>query len=185
MTLHPNCMKGGTRTAWPALFLLCFGPLLAPPAIAQDDALLAEIQDGVLDLTLERMVDLAMSSSFQIRNVNLSIQRTRLNLQAERAGLKSRVDLNLQAPEYSAVSEARWNPSLGRNEIIRDNSNRWQADLSVSQPVILFGYPTNGELSFNSRVYRYRQIDSDGDIDTRYYNRYFVEYEQRLFQPTS
>jgi outer membrane protein TolC len=129
------------------------------------------------------MVELAMSNSYQIRRVNLDIQRTRYNLDAERAGLKSRVDLNLQTPEYEAVSEARWNPDLGRNEIIRDNSRRWQAELSVRQPVILFGYPTNGELSVNSRLYRYRQVNESGDVDVRYYNRYFVAYEHRLFQP--
>jgi outer membrane protein TolC len=55
-------------------------------------------------------------------------------------------------------------------------------DLSVRQPVILFGYPTNGVLSLNNRVYRYNQIDGD-DRDVRYYNRYFVGYRQPLFQP--
>jgi outer membrane protein TolC len=139
--------------------------------------------EPVIELTLERMVELAMSNSYQIRRVNLDIERTRYNLQAQRAGLKSRVDLNLQTPTYETVSEARWNSLLGRNEIARENSSRWQADLSIRQPVILFGYPTNGELSLNSRLYRYRQIDGEGEVDVRYYNRYFVAYEQRLFQP--
>src|SRR5690606_37131100 len=44
------------------------------------------------------------------------------------------------------------------------------------------GYPTNGYLSLNNRVYRYRQFAEDDD-DIRYYNRYFVQYRQPFFQP--
>ena len=157
--------------------------LLASALVAPLDAREQAAGGQVIEFTLERMVELAMSNSYQIRQVNLDIERTRYNLQAERAGLKSRVDLNLRTPEFEAVSEARWNADLGRNEIVRENSGRWQADLSIRQPVILFGYPTNGELSLNSRMYRYRQVDGDGQADVRYYNRYFVAYEQRLFQP--
>lgn len=171
--------NGYSMTLIAGAFLL-LGTALAPALEARQDPVLA---GGVLELTLERMVDLAMNNSFQIQQVNLNIERTRYNLQAQRAGLKSRVDLNLQTPRYEAVSEARWNALLGRNEIVRENSRRWQADLSIRQPVSLFGYPVNGEISFNSRLYRYLQVNADGDRDVRYYNRYFVAYEHRLFQP--
>jgi len=33
--------------------------------------------------------------------------------------------------------------------------------LSVVQPVILLGYPTNGYLSLNNRMYRYTQYEED------------------------
>lgn len=175
-----------SRTAIPTRIALT--PLIAA-AVAFAAPLGAQVTPApaqgtqVVELTLEGMVDLAMSSSFQIRQVELNIQRTRHNLRAEQAGLKSRVDLNLQTPNWQAISEARYNSVLGRNEIVRENSQRWQADLSIRQPVILFGRPTNGELSLNSRLYRYKQIEDNRDDDIRYYNRYFVEYSQNLFQP--
>src|SRR5690606_32241000 len=49
---------------------------------------------------------------------------------------------------------------------------------------ILMGYPTNGYLSLNNRVYRYTQIEED-DHDLTYYNRYFIRYRQPLFQPNA
>ena len=52
----------------------------------------------------------------------------------------------------------------------------------MRQPVVLLGYPTNGYLSLNNRVYRYSQLLEDGSRDLRYYNRYFVRYTQPLFQ---
>jgi len=137
----------------------------------------------VIDLTLERMVELTMQNSFRIQRVDLDLQRTRYNLQAEQARLKSQVDLRLQLPTINVQSEAEFDASLGRNIIARENSQRWQADLSISQPVILFGYPTGGELSVNSRVYQYKQVDNEGDIFNQYYNRYFLQYEHGLFQP--
>ena len=162
------------RARWPTvLALLAFGPL-APPLAAQQNQ---------VEMTLERMVDLTLSDSYRIRNLNLSIERTRYILDAERARLRSRVSLDLSVPQFESIAEPRWNSTLGLNEIIHENSRRWEAQLSIRQPVILFGYPTNGYLSLNNRVYRYTQLDEDGGRDLRYYNRYFVRYTQPLFQP--
>jgi outer membrane protein TolC len=146
----------------------------APPAGAQ------EVR--VVDLTLDRMVELTLSNSYRFRELNFEIDRTRYQLNAERARLRSRVDLDLSVPTFESVSEARWNAVLGRNEIIHQNTRRWEAELSIEQPVILFGYPTNGYLSLNNRVYRYLQVEEEGN-DIQYYNQYFVQYTQPLFQP--
>jgi outer membrane protein TolC len=137
----------------------------------------------VVDLTLERMVDLTLSRSYQIRRLNLEIQRDQFNLHAERARLKSSVDLDLTVPAFRLTSEPKWNSDLQRDEIVQENTRRWEGELSVRQPLILFGYPTNGYFSFNNRMYRYNQIDDDGIEDVRYYNRYYLSYTQPLFQP--
>lgn len=140
---------------------------------------------NILDLSLDRMVDLAMRSSYQVRQLNLSIDRTTYNLEAQRARLRSRIDLELSAPDFRSVSENLWNSTEGRYDIVRENSRRLEAELSVRQPVILFGFPTNGYLSLNNQIYRYSQIGEDGDRDLRYYNRAFIEYTQPLFQPNN
>jgi outer membrane protein len=139
-------------------------------------------QQSPIDLTLERMVELGMRDSYRVRQLLMDIDRTRALLQAERAGMKSRVDLNLNAPELEAISDYKWNSTLQRNELVHENTRLWQADLSISQPVILFGYPTNGELSLNNRIYRYSQLEDD-EREAQFYNRYFIAYEQPLFQP--
>ena len=143
----------------------------------------AQVQGRVVDLTLEGMVDLALSNSFRVRQLNMGVDRTRFRLQAQRARMRSRVDLNLSAPDMRIISETKWNSTLQRDEIIHEDSRRLEAELSVRQPVILFGYPTDGYLSLNNRVYRYAQTDPDGDEDLRYYNRYYIRYTQPFFQP--
>jgi len=152
-------------------------------SLAPRDSLAA--QQTAVEMTLERMVDLSLGNSYRIQNLNLSIDRTRHRLAAEEARLKTDVSLDLSVPEFESIAEPRWNSVLGLNEIVHENSRRWEGQLSVRQPVILFGYPTNGYLSLNNRVYRYLQIEDDGENDLRYYNRYFVRYTQPLFQPNT
>ncbi|MEQ9568704.1 MAG: TolC family protein [Longimicrobiales bacterium] len=153
-------------------------------------ALVAQVQtpeppdvgpDGVIDLTFEGMVDYALSTSYRMRFLNLDIEQTQLNLRASRARLRSRVDLDFTVPTINYISESRWDPSLQRNVIQREDSRQVEAELSIRQPVILFGFPTNGYLSLNNRMYRLTQQETD-DRDIRYYNRYFVSYTQPLFQ---
>lgn len=135
-----------------------------------------------IELTLERMVALGLRDSYRVRQLQLEVERTRSLLLAERASLKSSVNLSFNAPEFQAISDYKWNSDIQRNELVAENTRRYQMDLSVRQPVILFGFPTNGFLSLNNRVYRYNQIDGL-ENDIRYYNRYFVGYNQPLFQP--
>ena len=149
--------------------------LITPPRQGVGDA-------GSLELSLERMVELGLRDSYRVRQLRLEVERTRSLLRAAQAGLKSRVDLQVNAPEFQAITDQRWNSALQRNELVAENSRRWQTNLSVRQPVILFGFPTNGFLSLNNRVYRYTQIEGD-EHDVRYYNRYFLGYDQPLFQP--
>jgi outer membrane protein TolC len=152
------------------------GAIIAPPMSSSAEAA------QVIELTLERMVELGLRDSYRVRRLQLDVERTRSLLRAEQASLKSRVSLDINAPEFQAISDYKWNSDLQRNELIAENTRRYQMELSVRQPVILFGYPTNGYLSVNNRVYRYNQIDGL-EHDIRYYNRYFVGYNQPLFQP--
>ena len=173
MRLEPKTGRWGAGVVWIGSALVACMALGAPLAA----------QQTAIEMTLERMVDLSLSNSFRIQNLNLSIERTRHRLSAEEARLKTNVSLNLSAPEYESSADPRWNSTLGRDEIIHETTRRWEGTLSIRQPVILFGYPTNGYLSLNNRVYRYNQIDNTGVSDLRYYNRYFVRYTQPLFQP--
>ena len=169
---------------WTALtWCIAGSAMLAAPEAARGQATQASAERGIVDLDLEVMVDLALSSSYRVRQLNLGIDRTQLRLRSQRARLRSSVDLELSAPDYRSITESRWNPDLGREELIHEDSRRLEAELSIRQPVVLFGYPTNGYLSLNNRIYRYTQVDEGGESDLRYYNRAFVSYTQPLFQP--
>jgi len=135
-----------------------------------------------IDLSLDAAVNIAMDNSYKIKQLKLGIERSRQWLTAERAGLKSKVYMNIKAPEFRAVSDYKWDSVAGKDVIVRQNTQRWWANLSIRQPVMLFGYPTNGYLSLNNNIYQYDQFDG-GMWDQSYYNRYFLKFEQPFFQP--
>jgi len=136
---------------------------------------------GVTQLTFESAIKIAMSNSYRIKRLRLDIRSTMYRLKAQRAGLKSFVYMTLLTPDLNRISDYKWNSVLYKDEIVRQNTRLWQANLSIRQPVILFGYPTNGYLSLNYKVYRYLQKD-DGIRDINYYNRLYLEFVQPLFQ---
>ncbi len=134
-----------------------------------------------IQLTLDSAVDIAMKNSYRIKHLQMNIEANRLWLKARQAGLKSKVYMNLQAPNLSSSSDFEWDSNLGRDVIVKKNTTRWQADIAIRQPVVIMDYPTNGYLSMNTRTYRYLQKHEGNDVD--YYNRYYVKYEQPFFQP--
>ena len=129
-----------------------------------------------INLTLDRAFEIAMDNSYRIKHLQMGIERTRYLLKARQAGLKSRVYMYIRSPELDATSEFKWNSTLQKDEIVHQNTRLWQMDLSIRQPVILFGYPTNGYLSLNNRMYRYLQKEN-GTEDVDYYNRYFIRFK--------
>jgi len=136
----------------------------------------------IVYMSVDSAVDIAMKNSYRIKQIELGIKRTLYWLKSERAALKSKVYMNLAAPEFDAVADYKWNSTLAKDEIIQQNTRRWQMDISVRQPVILLGHPTNGFLSLNNKIYRYLQKEN-GDKDVDYYNRFFIKFEQPIFRP--
>jgi outer membrane protein TolC len=136
----------------------------------------------VIQLTLKSAVDIAINNSYRTRQIELELRRGVHYLDAYKAGLNTQVYLQLKSPNFSNLSDYRWNSTLGKDEIVRINSTLWQSDLSVLQPLIIFGHPTNGSISLNYRVYQYQQRDADV-TETDWYNRLYLKFEQPIFLP--
>jgi len=135
-----------------------------------------------IHLTLNKAVDIAIKNSYRTKQLELGIQRSMHWLRARQASLRSQVYMNLQTPDLNNISEYKWNSDLGHDEIVRQNTQRWQSDMSIKYPLMLFGYPTNGYLSLNHKFYRYLQKDH-GDDQVDYYNRLYLKFEQPFFLP--
>ncbi|NQT26881.1 TolC family protein [candidate division KSB1 bacterium] len=135
-----------------------------------------------IHITLDRAVDIAMENSYRVKRLKLNIERSTFWLKSRQAGLKSKVYLNLKTPDLQNISDYKWNSILYKDEIVHQNTQMWESVLSIQQPVILFGYPTNGYVSFNYQVYRYLQKEN-GSSEVDYYNRLYMRYVQPFFLP--
>jgi outer membrane protein len=132
-------------------------------------------------LTLDSLVDIAIKNSYQTKRLEYDIRSSLHWLNAEHAGLKTQIYMNLLTPDLQNISEHKWNSTLFRDEIVRQNTQHWESDLSIKHPLILWGYPTNGSLSLNYRIYKYTQKDHLTQTD--YYNRLYLKFEQPFFLP--
>jgi outer membrane protein len=135
-----------------------------------------------IDFSLQEAVNIALENSYQIKRLELGIERSKYYLKARESGLKSKVSLTVKSPEMKALSDYKWNSTIQRDEIIREDTLRWQSDLSVRQPLIFFGYPTNGYLSLNNTLYQYNQKFEIKNDETNYYSRFFFRFDQPLLQ---
>ncbi len=173
-----------SKFSWSRGQTVCCAAVLFALLAISEPALVSNLRgQRILQLDLENAVEIAMGSSYRIKQLEMGIERTRYWLKSRQAGLKSRVFMNLRAPEINSISETKWNSTLQRDEIVRSDTRRWQMDISVRQPVLLFGYPTNGYLSLNNRIYRYAQQNEIEEID--YYNRFFIKFEQPFLLPNN
>lgn len=136
----------------------------------------------VIHLTLDSAVDIAIHNSYRTKMLEMQIEKSMYWLKARQAGLKTQVYMDLKSPDLQHISDYKWNSILYRDEIVRQNTQLWQSDLSIKQPFILFGYPTNGYFSLNYKLYRYLQRDN-GHSEVDFYNRFYVKFEQPFFLP--
>ena len=97
----------------------------------------ANAKDGK-QLTLNSMVDIAINNSYQTKRLEYDIKRSIHWLNAERAGLKTQIYMNLISPDLQKISEHKWNSNLFRDEIVRQNTQHWQSDLAIKHPLILW-----------------------------------------------
>src|SRR5690606_32757047 len=95
-----DAARFGSRTgSWVVVALV-----VAMVAFGSPEPLSAQV-GRVVDLTLENAVEMALDDSYRVRRVRLEVERTRKLLEAEQAGLRSRVFLNFATPEYQQISE--------------------------------------------------------------------------------
>lgn len=125
-------------------------------------------------LTLEQSIDIAQTSSPDIKKSNLNLLSNRKSLDAQRASLKSRFSLDVTPMDFS------------RQRVFNDFFSTWNtnedynsfANFSISQPITA----TDGTISLNNR-FGYRDNFSEAqDIRTKtYFNNLFLQLDQPIF----
>ncbi|MFC1493509.1 TolC family protein [candidate division KSB1 bacterium] len=139
-----------------SLILILLSVLLFSDTIAQEPRL----------LTFEDLAGITIQNSFTIKNVELNLMRRYFGYNAALAGLKSRVDLQLTAPEFNQQATEQYNSETQLSDFYDTKTEKYEAELSITQP-----FRTNGRLSANMNMDRFRQSDSDTDYTTRMFFR--------------
>ncbi|MFK7951970.1 MAG: TolC family protein [Ekhidna sp.] len=125
-------------------------------------------------LTLEEAINIAQTSSPDIKKSNLNLLSNQKSLDAQRASLKSKFSLDVTPIDFNrqrVFNEffSTWNTNEDYNSF---------ANFSISQPITA----TDGRLSLNNRV-GYRDNFSEAqDIRTKtYFNNLYLQLDQPIF----
>jgi outer membrane protein TolC len=128
-------------------------------------------------LTLEDAISIALDESYGIQTANLSLVESEKNLQAFRAGLFSRLDLEFDLPSYTKSLSSQFTPITGKEEFYEYGSTKAEVRLALNQPIIF----TNGNVRLTGSIWGRDQFGSDLNKSRDYYTDLSIELNQPLF----
>ncbi len=131
---------------------------------------------GQTILTLEKAMEIAFVNSPAIQSTLLNLQRTTENLNAQRAGLKSKFALNVNPIDYSNSRKFDNRTSTWfTNELINSSGT-----FRVDQPILA----TDGKISLvNTFGWQSNTSDASGKpiVNEAFYNNLYLSLSQPLF----
>jgi outer membrane protein len=124
--------------------------------------------------TLAESIDIAQTSSPDIKKSKLNLLSNRKSLDAQRAGLKSRFSLDVTPIDYNQTRT--FEPVLNQWNTYEDINS--YANLSISQPIAA----TDGTISLNNTFgYRDSRSEFQNQQIQTYSNRLYLQIDQPLF----
>ncbi len=127
--------------------------------------------------TLEKSIAVALQKSFGITNAKYSLTASEKNLEAFKASLFSKLDLEFDLPSYSKNLRGQFNPLVGREEFYELGSSRIEGRLRLSQPIIF----SNGTINIVGRLFGREQFGTQINRTKDFYSNFGISLNQPLF----
>lgn len=145
------------------LFLL----LVAMPAFAQRT------------MTLEECLDLARKQAPELLEAEQTYRSVLANAEASALGLRSTVDLQLNAPIYTDNTSPTYNPVTGTTDLLRQRESQYGGELILRQPI----YWTGGSVAITGNLARRAQQGITGNTVNDYVGLGSVTLDQPILVP--
>lgn len=127
--------------------------------------------------TIEKSISVALLKSFGIKNAEYSLISSEKNLEAFKASLFSRLDMEFDLPSYSKNLISQFNPEESKEEFYELGSSRIEARLSLTQPLIF----SNGTINIVGRVFGREQFGTQIVRSKDFYSNFGISLNQPLF----
>ncbi len=131
-------------------------------------------------LSLSEALSIALEQSYAARSAKEQLRMSRASAEAARLSLLSSIDLNLNVPSYTSTLSPQFNPITGITEYFSIQRTQYEANLTISQPVLW----TNSTISFSGLLYKRNQISGANDFSD-YYTNFALRLKQPLFVPNT
>ncbi len=124
--------------------------------------------------TLDESIEVAQTNSPDIKKSNLNLYSNQKSLDAQRKGMKSRIDLNVVPIDY--YRNRVYEPIIAQWNTYEDLTS--YANLSISQPIAA----TDGTISLNNRFgYRDSHTEFQDQSFTSFSNYLYLQFDQPIF----
>ncbi len=150
-------------------------------AIAQqgDDGLPDFNTMDVVILDVDLAVRIAQDRSYRMELGRFGLMRSRYNLEASRAALKSNASMNFIIPDFDQSIKEIIDPYTGNPRVLSTKGARYSTSITVRQPL-----PTDGMLSLSGVMNRTSdELFSYTPGQKSYYSRLLLRFEQPILQP--
>ncbi|MCB9258915.1 MAG: TolC family protein [Ignavibacteriales bacterium] len=127
--------------------------------------------------TLEKAINVALEKSFGIKSAEYSLIASEKSLEAFRASLFSRLDLEFDVPSYSKSLTSQFNPLESKEEFFELGSSKIEGRLSLTQPLIF----SNGRINIVGRLFGREQFGSNISKTKDFYTNLGISLNQPLF----
>ncbi len=127
--------------------------------------------------TLEKAISTALEKSFGIKRAVYSLQASEKSLEAFKASLFSRLDLEFDLPSYSKNLTSQFNTLESKEEFFELGSSRVEGRLRLSQPLIF----SNGTINFVGRLFGREQFGTNINRSKDYFTNVGISLNQPLF----
>ncbi len=126
---------------------------------------------------LEKAINTALDKSFGIKSAEYSLLSSQKSLEAFRASLFSRLDLEFDLPSYSKSLTSQFNPLESREDFFELGSSKVEGRLTLQQPIIF----SNGTITIVGRLFGREQFGSNISRTKDFFTNLGISLNQPLF----
>lgn len=128
-------------------------------------------------LSLEDALSIALKESYSIKSAQYNLISSEKNLEAVQLGLRTSVDLSIDAPNYSRSLVREFNPLTETEQFYQIGNTRVQTNLSINQPIVF----TNGRFSVIGSLFGRDQFSDTRSTIRDYYSNLYLQLNQPIF----
>ncbi len=133
----------------------------------------------VITLDVDLAVQIAQDRSYRMELGRYGLARSRFNLEASRAALKSNASMDFTIPDYDQSIKEVLDYETGNPKILSTSGARYSTSITIRQPL-----PTDGTLSLSGVMNRTSdQLFSYTPGEKNYYSRLLLRFQQPILQP--
>lgn len=126
---------------------------------------------------LEKSINTALEKSFGIKSAEYSLLSSQKSLEAFKASLFSRLDLEFDLPSYSKSLTSQFNPLESREDFFELGSSKVEGRLTLQQPIIF----SNGTINIVGRLFGREQFGSNISRTKDFFANVGISLNQPLF----